>query len=243
MARFVHPLPSTHIPRCDVIIVCFLRVPLLSADVAVVSVLTTRHTVYSGSVDKLAAVDSFTNTERRVKATATTPFHVRNTRAPPAVAFYCANMAGVDKSDRWLSEYSVLRSSRRWYMALFYRALDIAIVNSFILYKLATSAPVDNQFEFRCELVDQLLEAHRSATDGHTVSMDAVHMPVHRQHAAACRYCEPVSRGRADLKLARPTTRIACDACDMHLCLNATRNCFAEHHLHLKAAMNDDVCD
>ena len=45
-------------------------------------------------------------------------------------------MGGVDKSDQYLSYHNTLRRTVRYWKTLFYHAVDIAVVNSFILYNV-----------------------------------------------------------------------------------------------------------
>jgi hypothetical protein len=54
---------------------------------------------------------------------------------PPATKLYTLYMGGVDRSDRLIRTYSVSRMSRKWWFRLFYYFLDMAVANSFILYK------------------------------------------------------------------------------------------------------------
>ena len=55
---------------------------------------------------------------------------------PLAVVKYNASMGGVDKSDQYLSYHNVLRRTVRYWKTLFYHAVDVAVVNSFILYNV-----------------------------------------------------------------------------------------------------------
>ena len=63
---------------------------------------------------------------------------------PHPVAINCY-IGGVDKSDLYLSYHNVLRKTVRYWKALFYHLVDIAVVNSFILYiiSLHTCLAVD----------------------------------------------------------------------------------------------------
>lgn len=55
---------------------------------------------------------------------------------PIAVAKYNISMGGVDKSDQLLSYHNVLRRTVRYWKTLFYHGIDVAVVNSFVLYNL-----------------------------------------------------------------------------------------------------------
>ena len=42
---------------------------------------------------------------------------------------------GVDLSDQLISKYNVLRKVNRWWRTLFYHMIDIAIINSYIMFR------------------------------------------------------------------------------------------------------------
>ena len=57
-------------------------------------------------------------------------------QVPLPVVRYNSSMGGVDKSDQYLSYHNTLRHTARYWQTLFYHAVDIAVVNSFILYNV-----------------------------------------------------------------------------------------------------------
>jgi hypothetical protein len=58
-----------------------------------------------------------------------------NVRQPVAIKEYNMFMNGVDRSDQILANNNCLRKCMRWWKALFFHLIDIAIVNSYILFK------------------------------------------------------------------------------------------------------------
>ena len=54
---------------------------------------------------------------------------------PQAIATYNKYMNAVDRSDQILAVNNVLRKCRRWWKTLFFHLIDIAVVNSFILFR------------------------------------------------------------------------------------------------------------
>ena len=59
---------------------------------------------------------------------------------PPPVKGYNSNMGGVDLSDQLLKCYEIIRKSKKWWKTFLY-LIDVAIVNSFIIYKSIGGEP------------------------------------------------------------------------------------------------------
>lgn len=58
------------------------------------------------------------------------------TGKPEIIAYYNSTKGGVDDIDKKCSIYTSSRRTRRWPMVIFYRMLDISLVNSHILYQI-----------------------------------------------------------------------------------------------------------
>lgn len=54
---------------------------------------------------------------------------------PEIILFYNSTKGGVDTVDKYKEQYFVARTSNRWSMAVFYSLLNIAGLNSFIIFK------------------------------------------------------------------------------------------------------------
>ena len=69
----------------------------------------------------------------------TETLHLRDTKQlkekPRVVADYNQYMLGVDKMDQFISYYSFLHKSVKWWRKVFFWTLEVAAVNSYILYK------------------------------------------------------------------------------------------------------------
>lgn len=79
---------------------------------------------------------------------------------PEIVCFYNKTKAGIDLLDMKCAIYDSSRRTRRWPLALFYRILSIASVNSFILYMCYTGTKIMTRFEYTKQLVQILVEPH-----------------------------------------------------------------------------------
>nr|CAH7719842.1 unnamed protein product [Callosobruchus chinensis] len=71
---------------------------------------------------------------------------------PEIIEYYNSTKGGVDLLDQKCANYCCGRRTRRWPMAVFYRLLDIASSNSFVLY----SAHEKNEEMSRLTFVKQL---------------------------------------------------------------------------------------
>ncbi|XP_062523428.1 UPF0746 protein DDB_G0281095-like [Corticium candelabrum] len=82
---------------------------------------------------------------------------------PEAICDYNAHMGGVDKSDQMIKYYEVLHKSLKYWKKIFLHMIDLAILNSFIMFTaLQKQYPQDErlqrkgqyaQKDFRCELI------------------------------------------------------------------------------------------
>lgn len=168
-----------------------------------------------------------------------------NIHKPLAIEEYNQAMGGVDKFDQMAAAYRVLRRSRKWWRCLFLDEIDVAAVNSYILFKKYQAAnpgvlprpPHYEQVHFREALVRQLggLEEYESpplfqkGRKRKRVRSD--HIPTVSSTAARrnCFVCYTLF-GR-EIK-----SRFSCAGCHLAngntvaLCLSEERNCFEVYH-------------
>lgn len=57
------------------------------------------------------------------------------TQKPEIIAYYNQNKGGVDSLDEKCAKHSSSRRTRRWPLAVFFRILDVSVVNSYILHQ------------------------------------------------------------------------------------------------------------
>lgn len=79
-------------------------------------------------------------------------------KKPEIICFYNKTKSGVDILDMKCAVYSSGRRTRRWPMAVFYRMLNIATNNCFILYLCYVGSPVMTRFDFTKELGYDLIK-------------------------------------------------------------------------------------
>ncbi|KAL2080754.1 hypothetical protein ACEWY4_024547 [Coilia grayii] len=155
---------------------------------------------------------------------------------PTPVKEYNKYMGGVDFSDALIKFYSVDRKTTRWYMKHF---LDITVVNSFIIHKIALGngqKPL-TQKAFRVHLVKQL------AAIGREQSVERPLEQPSSSSTAASATCFPIpvcklsesptlkcTKGRRKCVHCQRCTIFKCGSCDVPLCIVADRICFTEWH-------------
>lgn len=125
-------------------------------------------------------------------------------------------MGGVDLSDALIGYYSVLHKTMKWYKTVFYHMVDIAVVNSYIIYKQLTvdrgETPVTHK-KFRELLIKEMTKKQ----------------PCQSEPAATCGPIFPSqhsTKGRRQCVLCKNKTPIICRKCTTPLCLLPKRNCY-----------------
>lgn len=139
---------------------------------------------------------------------------------PSTVYSYNRFMSGVDRSDQLIMNYNVLRQTKKYWKTLFLHFIDIAVVNSYILYKeVHPSKSRLSHYDFRETLVRELCHLEILPTQSavaRTPTLD--HVSERMEISRDCVYCKVIYGVR------RRTTR-HCPKCQAPLCFLA-RNCF-----------------
>ncbi|XP_039291681.1 piggyBac transposable element-derived protein 3-like [Nilaparvata lugens] len=71
---------------------------------------------------------------------------------PKIVKVYNKHMGGVDLMDAHIGRHHISMKSKKWYFRLFYHLVDMAVVNSWILFSAKQNGKKMSQKEFRTEL-------------------------------------------------------------------------------------------
>lgn len=83
-------------------------------------------------------------------------------RKPFPILFYNKHKCGVDAADSMLRLYSTRTASRRWPVTIWHNLLDVALLNSWIVFKESTKCDVPRKV-FLLNLVEQLAKTTRVA--------------------------------------------------------------------------------
>lgn len=161
---------------------------------------------------------------------------------------YNQNKVGVDVADQYQSYYSTqLITHRNWY-PMFFWILDTALINSFIIYRDLNQYQGLQHKDFRMHVAWDLilggkqiqhpkLQPECVTNKAQPVSISSnpsLHLPssVSVQDRRVCIRCQEKKKVDSGLwdKRYLPKTQWKCNACNLPLCLTASRNCFYEYH-------------
>ena len=163
---------------------------------------------------------------------------------PQCIADYNQYMGGVDLMDQKLSYYSLAqRKSLKWWKKVFWRLIDIAVVNSWIIFRANyPHSSVTSQFKYRVklcrELVQPLLDLKASTECPPVLRPQRGRKPIlvttrligkhfiyrsrTRNRCCVCYKRKTKSGKRKDTK-----TSFFCKKCDVFLCPGS---CFEAYH-------------
>ena len=99
--------------------------------------------------------------QRRAKAVTE---EVETVQKPVMIDDYNLHMGGVDKCDQLVLYYRYSNRSRKWWKRVFFHLLDLAIVNTSILYNTVAEKSL-TQLDFCLSIVASLLEVHKCLVD------------------------------------------------------------------------------
>ena len=88
-------------------------------------------------------------------------------RKPIEIVNYNQNMSGVDRADQMMSYYSCPRKTIRWYKKVIFHLLDVAVWNSYYIFKEKTGSQM-KFIEFR-EAIIRSLTGINYKQDGRTL--------------------------------------------------------------------------
>ena len=163
---------------------------------------------------------------------------------PTMIIDYNNYMGGVDLTDQYLPYYSMTtRQTMKWWKKVFWRLLDITIVNSWIIFCTNyPDSPINSHKSFRLKLVKELVQPlldlvaspncppHLQGGKGRKVISDAkrlvgkhfAYKNTKRGRCAVCDHKKGPTGQRMDTK-----TQNYCPKCETFLCQGS---CFEVYH-------------
>ncbi|KAK3910814.1 PiggyBac transposable element-derived protein 3 [Frankliniella fusca] len=164
-----------------------------------------------------------------------------NVQIPQAIQIYNKKMGGVDLHDMLIELYRSPFRGRRWYMSLISYMLDVAMTNSWLLYRRhASTLRAKSEYslkQFRLAVSSSLrgecgktsntagkpkttLNRPRGYLPDDSVRFDGFnHVPAFQNGQSRCKFCK------------NGFTTVLCVRCDVSLCFVPTRQCFSQFHL------------
>ena len=165
-----------------------------------------------------------------------------NVKQPKAIDLYNQFMNGVDRSDQILAKNNSLRKCIKWWKTLFFHMIDIAVVNSHIIFQCHRKDNPDKEelkrpnkysfLEYREEIVRQVVglneygqpPAYEKAKKDPS-SFETEHMLAFSASRCNCKVC--YAKDGVERKVA---SYCSAPQCGVFLHCNAKNNCFEIWH-------------
>ena len=149
---------------------------------------------------------------------------------PQCGILYNQYMRGVDVLSQLQSYYSIGTRVHKWWHRPFWWLLDIAIINSYILYKehcQNSNQKAITHKQYRIQLMTELRNdytgnKHSGRPKKRGRQDSTVHTPIKASTERTCKQCQR----RLSSRKHSTQTRWMCEQCHIHLCIDG---CFKEH--------------
>lgn len=201
-------------------------------------------------------IKSRTETEKNKDSVETVSRFVRSTKrrvdvpCPPMIREYNHHMGGVDMADGLIGRYHIRIKTRKYTNRLMYHFLDLAMVNSYVLFKRVhktdPSSKLNQLPNFRAAVAKDMC-TYKAPTDPRPPGRPRMistrkrsipkreYLPSYdTRYDGIDHFPEMLPRsGKRTCKNqgCKSETQIKCRKCDIHLCLQTHQNCFyAFHH-------------
>ena len=132
-------------------------------------------------------------------------------KTPETIQFYNETKFGVDVFDQMTRKYSVKASSRRWPVQVFYNVLDMAAINSWILFRESTGSKMSRR-SFILQLVQELRQEHMSRRSERAATSDD------RLASGRSQLVAGHKRRQCQIEKCRNKTVDQCSKCHKHVC-------------------------
>lgn len=166
---------------------------------------------------------------------------------PNIIKEYNRHMGGVDLMDGLLGRYHIRMKTRKWTSRIFYHLIDVAMVNSYILYhRLHPEMGKLNLPLFRTEVAESLCK-HKTVTNKKAVGRPSISSPiaspiqVHRSYIPTedirydqvghwCTFRDRSGKKQCKFDNCFAETQAFCIKCKLSLCNSPAKNCFYKFH-------------
>ncbi|KAK3932719.1 PiggyBac transposable element-derived protein 3 [Frankliniella fusca] len=163
---------------------------------------------------------------------------------PRAVLKYNESMGGVDLGDMLMALYTIPTKAKRWYFSLFGYCLEVALTNSWLLYKrdcilLGDDQKFKSSKEFRTQVSEELraslLRSRGRPSLDKSLEKKVIRCPMVPRPSDKLRtdntnhWPTRCSKGRC--RYCQSNIRFKCTKCDARLCITPERNCFVQFHV------------
>lgn len=161
---------------------------------------------------------------------------------PEIVVDYNKHMGYVDKTDMLKALYEIDRKSKKWWHRLIWYFLDLAVLNSFIIFRYKQSTSTLSLKKFRQSVVSGLvgvssIAVRKRGRPGPSASIPVkrfrTSVPTEKRH----KECAHMPKHASSRRCAHCSTRDdphrtiwMCSTCEVPLCLSDKRNCYKEYH-------------
>jgi hypothetical protein len=158
---------------------------------------------------------------------------------PTMVKDYNKNMGYVDYADMMKSYYEIDRKSHKWWHRIFFHFLDVAVTNSYILFKLKCQGRNIPLKDFRLAVVAGLVGVPTTSPRGKQKSFKnqtnnfKVRIPLEMRFANVAHIPKSCTIRRChncSTKENPKRSRWECSTCNVALCLTSEKNCFETFH-------------
>lgn len=170
---------------------------------------------------------------------------------PHIIKCYNDSMGGIDLIDRMISYYRMSARTKKWTVKTIFHLFDLAIANSWILYRQDRKKLGDKQkdvvkfLEFKLEIADQLLKENpnanvqtssftklktRSNLAGYESPRSSPTQKTHqRMHLPELMKIKNSMRCKQNN--CKKKTKFFCNICQIYLCITSEHNCFYNYHV------------
>lgn len=140
---------------------------------------------------------------------------------PIVLDYYTTYMRGVDKMNQQISYYQFNHSTKKWWKRIFYALLEIAIFNSFIIYRVCKNQKM-KFLEFKLAVANALSDKYISERERMSIRIkfgkqyiyntNMLHSIVKSEKHRDCKFCSVRKQGQ------RKCTTYMCKECKINLC-------------------------